>query len=103
MSKVKKISKYVLNVLTIINALIINIAPIWNINADKVTNTIAVIIAVISSYLLGNKAVNKFKGEQKVMKGIDVSSWQGAIDWKRVKNNIDLPILRLGLGDHIES
>ena len=62
MNKVKKISKYVLNVLTIINALIINIAPIWNINADKITNTIAVIIAIISTYLLGNKAVNKFKG-----------------------------------------
>ena len=60
---VKKISKDVLNVLTIINALIIGIAPIWNINADKVTNTIAVVIAVISTYLLGNKAVTKFKGE----------------------------------------
>lgn len=63
MEKIKKISKYVLNVLTIINALIIGIAPIWNINADKITNTIAVIIAVISTYLLGNKAVNKIKGE----------------------------------------
>ena len=63
MNKVKKISKYVLNVLTIINALIINIAPIWNINADKLTKTIAVVIAVISTYLLGNKAINKFKGE----------------------------------------
>lgn len=63
MEKFKKISKYVLNILTIINALIIGIAPIWNINADKVTNTIAVVIAVISTYLLGNKAVNKIKGE----------------------------------------
>lgn len=63
MERFKKISKYVLNVLTIINALIIGIAPIWNINADKITNTIAVIIAVISTYLLGNKAVNKIKGE----------------------------------------
>nr|DAF92721.1 MAG TPA: hypothetical protein [Siphoviridae sp. ctGQT3] len=60
---VKKISKYVLNVLTIVNALIIGIAPIWNINADKVTNTISVVIAVISTYLLGNKAVTKIKGE----------------------------------------
>ena len=59
MKKIKKISKYILNILTIINALIIGIAPIWNINADKVTNT----IAVISTYLLGNKAINKFKGE----------------------------------------
>jgi hypothetical protein len=63
MEKFKKISKYVLNILTIINALIIGIAPIWNINADKVTNTIAVVIAVISTYLLGNKAINKIKGE----------------------------------------
>lgn len=63
MERFKKISKYVLNVLTIINALIIGIAPIWNINADKITNTIAVFIAVISTYLLGNKAVNKIKGE----------------------------------------
>lgn len=63
MEKLKKISKYVLNILTIINALIIGIAPIWNINADKVTNTIAVVIAVISTYLLGNKAINKIKGE----------------------------------------
>ena len=61
--KLKKTSKYVLNILTIINALIIGIAPIWNINADKVTNTIAVVIAVISTYLLGNKAVNKIRGE----------------------------------------
>ena len=63
MEKFKKITKYVLNILTIINALIIGIAPIWNINADKVTNTIAVVIAVISTYLLGNKAINKIKGE----------------------------------------
>lgn len=63
MEKLKKTSKYVLNILTIINALIIGISPIWNINADKVTNTIAVVIAVISTYLLGNKAVNKIKGE----------------------------------------
>ncbi|MCI8346635.1 MAG: hypothetical protein HFJ12_01630 [Bacilli bacterium] len=61
MEKVKKISKYVLNVLTIINALVIGIAPIWSINADKVTNTISVVIAVISTYLLGNKVVKGSK------------------------------------------
>ena len=63
MEKFKKVSKYVLNILTIVNALIIGIAPIWNVNADKVTNTIAVVIAVISTYLLGNKAISKMKGE----------------------------------------
>lgn len=63
MKKVKKVSKYVLNILTIVNALILGITPIWGINADKITNTIAVIIAVISTYLLGNKAITKIKGE----------------------------------------
>lgn len=63
MKNIKKISKYILNTLTIINALVIGIAPIWGFNADKITNTIAVIIAVISTYLLGNKAITKIKGE----------------------------------------
>lgn len=57
MEKVKQIAKYVLNALTIINALLIGLAPIWDIPADKVIQTISVIMAVISTYLLGNKAV----------------------------------------------
>lgn len=57
--KLKKIAKYALNTLTIINALLIGIAPIWDIPADRVIDTIAVVCAVISTYLLGNKAVNK--------------------------------------------
>lgn len=62
MEKVKKIAKYTVNSLAIINALLIGILPIWEINGDKVTDTIAVVIAVISTYLLGNKALTK-KGE----------------------------------------
>lgn len=56
MEKMKKYSKYLLNILTIVNALLIGIAPIWNIPADRVIETISVIMAVISTYLLGNKA-----------------------------------------------
>ena len=64
MEKIKKIAKYVLNSLTIINALLIGLDPIWNIPyADKSIATISVIMAVISTYLLGNKAVSKAKGE----------------------------------------
>jgi hypothetical protein len=64
MEKVKKISKYVLNSLTIINALLVGLDPIWNIPyADKTIATISVVMAVISTYLLGNKAVSKVKGE----------------------------------------
>ena len=60
--KIKKIAKYTLNSLTIVNALLIGLDPIWGIPyADKTIATIAVIMAVISTYLLGDKAVNKAK------------------------------------------
>lgn len=65
MAKIKKIAKYVLNSLTIVNALLIGLDPIWNIPyADKTIATISVVMAVISTYLLGNKAVNKAKGSK---------------------------------------
>lgn len=63
-NKIKKISKYTLNTLTIVNALLVGLEPIWNIPyADKTIATISVVMAVISTYLLGNKAVSKAKGE----------------------------------------
>lgn len=62
--KIKKIAKYTLNSLTIINALLVGLDPIWNIPfADKTIATISVVMAVISTYLLGNKALTKTKGE----------------------------------------
>ena len=33
-----------------------------------------------------------------MLKGIDVSVWQGTIDWSEVKNEIDFAILRAGYG-----
>jgi hypothetical protein len=64
LEKVKKISKYTVNILAISNALIVGLAPIWNIPyAEEITGTIAVFMAVISTYLLGDKAVTKAKGE----------------------------------------
>ena len=64
LEKVKKVSKYILNILTIVNALLVGLNPIWNIPyADKTTATIAVVMAVISTYLLGNKAVTAMKKE----------------------------------------
>ena len=63
---IKKISKYALNSLTIINALLIGLNPIWDIPcADKFIATISVVMAVISTYLLGNKAVTKAKGTEQ--------------------------------------
>ena len=64
MEKFKKLAKYTLNTLTIINALLIGLDPIWNIPyADKTIATVSVVMAVISTYLLGNKALTKKKGE----------------------------------------
>lgn len=64
MEKVKKIAKYTTNILAIINALLVGLDPIWNIPyADKVSETIIVVMAVIGTYLLSDKAVNKVKGE----------------------------------------
>ena len=37
------------------------------------------------------------------MKGIDVSSHQGIIDWGKVKNSVVFAIIRLGYGDDVES
>ncbi len=64
LEKVKKISKYTLNILTITNALLVGLDPIWNIPyADKTIATLSVFMAVISTYLLGDKAIHKVKGE----------------------------------------
>lgn len=62
MEKVKKISKYVLNVLTIINALILGINSVEGITipyCPQITGVISVVMGVISTYLLGQKAIKK--------------------------------------------
>ncbi|WP_177918049.1 hypothetical protein [uncultured Eubacterium sp.] len=67
MNRLKEIAKYCLNTLTIINALLVGLSPIWNWDCDRVIQTISVVMAVISTYLLGNKAYKTIcdKGECK--------------------------------------
>lgn len=55
MKKIKKISKYVVNALNMINALILALSPIWNWNLDNISKTIIAITGVISLYLVGGK------------------------------------------------
>lgn len=55
MKKVKKISKYIVNGLNMINALILALSPIWNWHLDNITNTIVAITGVISLYLVSGK------------------------------------------------
>ena len=55
MEKVKTISKYVVNGLNMINALLLVLAPIWGWQIDNITKTIVGVAGVISVYLVGNK------------------------------------------------
>ena len=55
MKKVKKISKYVVNGLNMINALILALSPIWNWHLDNISKTIIAVTGVISLYLVGGK------------------------------------------------
>ena len=55
MKKVKKISKYVLNFLNMINLLMLGLAEVWGWNIDKISATIVVITGIISTYLVSGK------------------------------------------------
>ena len=55
MKRIKKISKYVMNVLAMINALLIGLSPIWGWHLDKITDSIIVITGIIGLYLVGGK------------------------------------------------
>ena len=36
-----------------------------------------------------------------MLKGIDVSVWQGTIDWSKTKNEINFALLRAGYGNSV--
>lgn len=66
MEKIKKIAKYTTNILAIIGALITGFNAVDGISipyAVQIVQCIAVIQGVIGTYLLGNNAVTKTKGE----------------------------------------
>lgn len=55
MNKIKKISKYTMNILGMINALIIGLSPIWDWELSKITDSISIIIGIIGLYLVSGK------------------------------------------------
>lgn len=55
MEKVKKISKYVVNALNMINALILGLSQIYGWQLEKVSATIIVVAGIISLYLVSGK------------------------------------------------
>ena len=62
MKKVKKISKYVMNFLALINAIIVGLSPIWGWNLEKVTDSIVVITGIIGLWLVGGKLFETKEG-----------------------------------------
>ena len=61
MEKLKKIAKYITNILAIISALVTGINAIDDITipyAIQIIQVIAVVQGVISTYLLGQRAIN---------------------------------------------
>lgn len=62
MEKVKKISKYTMNILAMINALIVGLSPIWGWHLDKLTDSIVVLTGIIGLYLVGGKLFEEPKG-----------------------------------------
>jgi uncharacterized membrane protein len=61
-NKVKKISKYIMNILALINAIIVGLSPIWNWQLEKVTDSIVVITGIIGLYLVGGKLFETKEG-----------------------------------------
>ncbi len=62
LATIKTIAKYGVNILVIVDALLLGLAPIWNIPcADKISATISVICGVLGTYLIGNKTVSTMK------------------------------------------
>ena len=64
MQKVRKISKYLVNALNMINALMLGLAQIWNWNIEKISATIIVVAGVISLYLVGGKLFEEKQEEE---------------------------------------
>lgn len=54
-NKIKTISKYVMNILAFINALLVGLSPIWGWHLDRLTDSIVVITGIIGLYLVGGK------------------------------------------------
>ncbi len=55
MDKFKKITKYIVNGLNMLNLLLLGLAQVWGWNIDKISATIVVIAGVISTYLVSGK------------------------------------------------
>lgn len=63
MEKLKKITKYVVNGLNMINALLLGLSQIYGWNIEKISATIICVAGVISLYLVSGKLFELKDGE----------------------------------------
>lgn len=66
MEKLKKVSKYLVNALNMINALMLGLAQIWGWTIDKISASIVVVAGVISLYLVGGKLFDLREKEESL-------------------------------------
>lgn len=55
MEKFKKVTKYIVNGLNMLNLVLLGLSQVWNWNIDKISATIVVITGAISTYLVSGK------------------------------------------------
>ena len=53
--KIKKISKYVMNIMAFINAILIALSPVWGWNIDKITDSMTILVGLIGAWLVSGK------------------------------------------------
>ena len=63
MEKFKKVTKYVVNGLNMINALLLGLSQIYGWNIDKISATIICVAGVISLYLVSGRLFELKDGE----------------------------------------
>ena len=68
MEKVKKIAKYVVNFLNMINMLLLGLSKVWNWEITNISATIVVITGVISLYLVSGKLFSMEEEHDSVYK-----------------------------------
>ena len=65
--RIKKISKYVVNALNMINMLILVLSPIWGWNLDNISKTIIGVAGVISTYLVSGKLFEEKEDKEEIL------------------------------------
>lgn len=54
-NRIKTISKYVMNIMAFINAILVGLSPIWGWKLDRITDSIVVLVGLIGAYLVSGK------------------------------------------------